>query len=181
MIPLAIEIRDSHAGDRAELERLYPAAFPEENLLGLLRDLLEAPAGVISLSALRDARLVGHVALSLCDVGAVPGRVALLGPLAVDPPVQRHGIGRALITAARERAGAQGVSKICVLGDPGYYGRHGFTAERAVLPPWPLPPEWDGAWQSLDTGGGETVSAGTVPAGTLAVPPHWAHRAYWTP
>ncbi|MGB0627212.1 MAG: hypothetical protein ACPGQ5_11645 [Alphaproteobacteria bacterium] len=35
-----IEIRESDPADTAAIERLYPAAFPDEDLLPLLRNLL---------------------------------------------------------------------------------------------------------------------------------------------
>lgn len=40
--------------------------------------------------------------------------------------------------------------RVLVLGDPRYYRRFGFAPEAATLPPYELPAEWVGAWQSID-------------------------------
>ncbi|NJO38567.1 MAG: N-acetyltransferase, partial [Rhizobiales bacterium] len=58
----------------------------------------------------------------------------------------------------------------------GYYRRLGFLPESQVLPPYPLPAEWRGAWQSLSLG-----SAGGPCRGELAVPAPWLRPALWQP
>ena len=176
MNPVAVEIRATTAGDLGALERLYPAAFPEEDLRPIVRDLLAAPDGVVSLVALRDGGIIGHVALSLCGVGGHPGAVALLGPLAVVLDHQRQGVGRELVRAGLAEMRKCGVQRVCLLGDPAYYSRLGFRVERAVLPPYELPPGWDSAWQSVDL---LDVPPGL--SGTLDLPPHWRNPAYWGP
>lgn len=42
-----------------------------------------------------------------------------------------------------------GTARVYVLGDPAYYSRFGFEPDVNVRPPYPLPGEWRGAWQSL--------------------------------
>ncbi len=171
-----ISIRPAAAGDRPALEALYRAAFPEEDLLALLRALLEAPDDVQSRVAARDSEPVGHVALTACRVAPAGVGVALLGPLAVLPAWQRRGIGGRLVAAAFEAAEAAGLGTVFVLGDPAYYGRFGFGADAHVAPPYPIPDDWREAWQSLVLPG-----AAPPPAGTLAVPAPWRRRALWAP
>ena len=61
----APEIQLNSASDRAAMARLYPAAFPDEDLLPLVSDLLDLPSGVLSLEAQLSGHLVGHVLFSL--------------------------------------------------------------------------------------------------------------------
>ncbi len=80
----------------------------------------------MSLVAVRDGRLVGHVAFSPVAIGAGGEGWHGLAPLAVWPGCQRQGIGAALVRAgldALRRAGARGC---VVLGEPAYYARFGF-------------------------------------------------------
>ena len=168
------DIRKTTSADDAELERLYGNAFPDEDLVPLVTQLIAEPGEVLSLVAETDAAAAGHVAVTLCRVGdGTP--VALLGPLAVAPAHQRQGLGRRLIDAAIAGSRDWSVAQINVLGDPGYYGRFGFQADERVLPPFPLPPEWRGAWQM------RPLDCRIQAAGTLAVPGFWNDPALWLP
>lgn len=71
--------------------------------------------------------------------------VLVLSPLAVDPAVQRQGIGSALVRAGLARADAMGESLVVLQGSPRYYPRFGFRDARTLgiemaLPDW-APPE----------------------------------------
>ena len=55
----------------------------------------------------------------------------LLGPLAVDPAYEGKGIGSALMRAAILEAKKRGHGAIVLVGDPAYYERFGFFADRA--------------------------------------------------
>lgn len=170
------EIRENAKQDSDAIEALYPRAFPDEDLVPLVLSLLKEPETALSLVASADDEVVGHVMFTYCRVADGKSSAALLAPLAVDPAWQRRGIGTALVEDGLSRLRDKGVQWVCVLGDPGYYGRLGFLAERRIAPPYPLPPEWDGAWQSLTLG-----EADGHPSGTLAVPVQWQQRALWAP
>lgn len=170
-----IEIRIGQPGNLATLETLYPAAFPDEDLLPLVRALLAEPGSlVLSLVASVGQTLVGHILLTLCGVQGCDAKVALLGPLAVAPDYQQAGVGAALIQAGLREVETYGVSRVLVLGDPAYYSRFGFTPESEVVPPYPLPDEWREAWQSLPLG-----AATEQVAGELLVPSAWREPALW--
>jgi len=64
-----IEIRVSRPGDRAALQRLYPAAFPDEDLLPVVDELLKDEPNVLSLVATRQENVIGHIAFIRCTVG----------------------------------------------------------------------------------------------------------------
>lgn len=171
-----VEIRESAPDDGAAIEALYPEAFPDEDLLPLVRDLLREPSVTLSLVATSGATLVGHVIFTECHVAESSGTDALLAPLAVKQAWQRQGIGSALVRAGLLLLQDAGVNQVYVLGDPAYYARLGFRAETGAMPPYELPPEWAGAWQSQSLAG--------VPRsrpGKLLLPRAWLNPALWAP
>lgn len=167
-------MRSSVPADHAAIEALYPLAFPDEDLLPVVRELLKNPLITISLVAELSGEIIGHVAFTDCSQ-ADGSAAALLAPLAVAPDHQRRGIGSALVQAGLAQVKSRGIGLVCVLGDPGYYKRFGFAAEELVTPPYPLPPQWQGAWQSVCREASVHRSAGR-----LDVPAFWQRRALWS-
>jgi putative acetyltransferase len=171
------EIRESELSDFAEIERLYPDAFPNEELRPLVKALLQDTPSVLSLVAIAGrSALIGHIVFTPCSVAGGSDGVALLGPLAVAPAWQKRGVGSALVRAGLDWLRSADFYKIFVLGDPAYYGRFGFDAERSVVPPFPLPEEWRVAWQSISL-----RSTASRLQGTLSVPPAWNEPTLWAP
>lgn len=169
-----LEIRASGHQDAAALESLYPEAFPDEDLLPLVRDLASDAAVAVSLVGTIDTRIVGHAIFTRCGVVGNDLDAALLGPLAVAPAWQKRGIGRAIVRAGLRRLDEARVDRVFVLGDPAYYRRLGFRPESSVEPPFPLPAEWAGAWQS------QSLRATARPCkGKLSVPRQWLRPALW--
>jgi putative acetyltransferase len=138
-------IRRETPNDVGAIRSIIGAAFvrperpgmlpPEVTLVEELRasnDWLPA----LSLVAVNsEGDVAGHV---LCTRGRVDSAPVLaLGPLAVDPDQQRHGVGRALMHAILGAAEALDEPLIGVLGDPGYYSRFGFrlAEEYGIKPP----------------------------------------------
>ena len=170
------DIRESQPNDLALLETLYPAAFPEEDLLPLVRELHGKEPQAFALVAVADGVLLGHVVFTICGFAGSDEKLALLGPLAVAPARQRQGLGKALVQAGLKRLEESGTRRVYVLGDPGYYGRFGFAADHRVAPPYPLPKEWREAWQSLGLQGDASSLTGE-----LQVPQSWRQPALWGP
>jgi len=169
-----LEIRDSVSADFGAIELLYPEAFPDEDLLPLVRDLLPDTAVVMSLVGTIDAQIVGHAIFTRCSIVGDSINAALLGPLVVAPALHRQGIGSAIVQAGFRQLENAGVNQVFVLGDPAYYGRLGFLPDSLVEPPYTLPPDWDGAWQSRSLGEPTTLCAGK-----LAVPQQWLQPSLW--
>lgn len=171
-----VGIRESTSDDLPEIESLYPLAFPDENLLPLVRDLLPDAANVLSLVAMIGSQLAGHVVFTRSRVAEDNERTALLGPLAVSPVYQRQGVGGTLVRAGLLRLEQESVDRVFVLGDPAYYGRFGFQPGAAVMPPYSLPAEWQDAWQSLSLAGSDLSRPGR-----LDLPDQWLQPSLWLP
>jgi len=171
-----LETRDSVPTDFGAIESLYPEAFPDEDLLPLIRDLLPEETVTISIVGEIDSRIVGHVIFTKCGVTGKRTGAALLGPLAVTPAWQGRGIGSALVRTGLRQLEGRDVRLVCVLGDPAFYGRLGFLPDSSIRPPFPLPAEYDGAWQSQKLG-----DMAAPHSGELSVPKQWLQPALWIP
>jgi putative acetyltransferase len=174
--PANLEIRNSTANDYGEILSLYPQAFPDEDLLPLVDALLKDEPVALSLVAATDRHILGHVIFTRCSASSNGVAVSLLGPLAVAPASQRQGVGSALVRAGFARVQEENASMVCVLGDPRYYQRFGFAPEYSLKPPYPPPPEWSDAWQSVSLERGQKLDEGM-----LIVPAPWQDPALWGP
>ena len=171
------DLRETTSDDMSALRTLYPAAFPEEDLVPLVCRLLDDTENVLSLVAISDGVLVGHIAFTRCDVVQGGDRISLLGPLAVAPSAQKQGIGSRLVRGGFERLASMGCHQVQVLGDPDYYRRFGFEQDDDLMPPYNLPAAWRPAWQSVLV----TEAAGSRLKGRLSVPPAWREKSLWLP
>ena len=124
-------IRREEPADVAAIRRVNERAFggtAEANAIDLLRD---RGAATLSLVAVIDDRVVGHLFFSPVTIESIDRTWPGLGlaPLSVLPEYQRQGIGTALILTGLEECRRLGHERIIVLGHPAYYPRFGF--ERA--------------------------------------------------
>lgn len=125
-------IRRERAGDAAMVAEVVASAFAtpdnaqpvEVRLLAALRDST-AWLPRLSLVALQDEQVVGHVVCSRAWVGQAD--VLALGPLAVRPKWQRSGVGSALMHAVLAAAEARDEPLVALLGHADYYPRFGFV------------------------------------------------------
>ena len=170
-----LEIRKYRPGDAAGIEQLYVDAFPDEDLLSLVKELLDTGQSVMSLVGIRKKAIVGHISFTFCGIEGGTDKAALLGPLAVTPALHKQGVGSALVQAGFQQMENARTGYILVLGDPAYYSRFGFKAEDKVTTPYPLPTEWIGAWQSFKLSDAEAPHEGR-----LSVPEPWRQIALWT-
>jgi len=171
---VTLTIRPARPEDLAPVTAFYPLAFPEEDLIPLVRALWNDPPEAIHLVAEGEDGPTGHIAFTICGIDGQTQRVALLGPLAVHPSFQKQGVGTSLIDEGINRLIDAKVSAVYVLGDPAYYGRQSFAPETNIKPPYPLPDEWLPAWQ-----GRVLATVDPIP-GRLAVPPAWQNPALWS-
>ncbi len=132
-----MEIRDVMPAEEPAAEEVVAAAFGEPadgRVVQMMRALQAGGAARASLVAVVDEELVGHVGLSRgwVDARRELVEVAVLSPLSVRPDRQRHGVGTALLAAARETAGDRGLPAVFLEGSPYYYGPRGFSSASAL-------------------------------------------------
>src|SRR4051794_27786819 len=125
-------IRGERASDVAAREALLDAAFGANRQLRTCQRLRDgrAPAQGLAFTAVRAGKLAGT--LRLWHVHAASAPALVLGPLAVDASCRALGIGAALIRHALAAATARGHGAVILLGDAAYYGRFGFSADKAA-------------------------------------------------
>jgi putative acetyltransferase len=124
-----LSIRAEKAPDARAIRAVHLAAFaPRSNEADLVDLLRQNGQATISLVALEEGRLAGHVLFS--PIAISPAQPALrglgLGPLAVLPELQRHGIGTRLAMRGLEVARDADYDFAVLLGAPAYYQRFGF-------------------------------------------------------
>lgn len=177
-------IRLAEPADAAPINNLMRAAFGAaegkeigELVADLLLDVTAEPR--FSLVAVHDASVVGHVLFTRADVESPQGRVrgSILAPLAVLPDYQSRGIGGRLIAEGVARLQASDATLLFVLGDPGYYRRHGFrpAAGMGLQAPYPMAAEQADAWmvQPLRPGHAGGVRGRVACAVSLMDPRLW--------
>ena len=174
----AFSIDRENAGDVVARERLLDRVMGEARFRKSSEKLRRGrlPAEGLALVA-RDAdgHVIGTVRLWNVEAGVDadgnPVPALLLGPLAVDCAHEGKGIGGALMRAAITEARDRGHGAVLLVGDPEYYERFGFFADKArhLLMPGPferrrfLALELKDGW--LDGAAGILVASGTRLAG----------------
>ena len=137
MSDLSLTILPEKPNDADAIERLHERTFgPGRFVLSAYRlrehvdHLLE-----LSFTARIGTLLVGSVRqLPIC-IGDTPA--LMLGPLTVEPPFRKRGVGRALLDRALEDAKKAGHRLVLLVGDETYYSRVGFKTVpkgRATMP-----------------------------------------------
>src|SRR5437763_13415118 len=126
MNDLSLTILPETAKDAQAIERLHERTFgPGRFVLSAYR-LREHVDHLLDLSftARIGTLLVGSVRQLPVCIGDTPA--LLLGPLTVEPPFRKRGIGRALLGGALAEARAKGHRLVLLVGDEAYYSRVGF-------------------------------------------------------
>ncbi len=123
-----LSIRDSRAEDREAIGKVENLAYRRTEVADLSRAMILAPVDTISLVAVIDDTVIGHVLLTRIEG---PDRALALAPLAVGPAWRDMQIGTELVRAALDRARSDGWRCVFVLGMPDFYGRFGFLSRLA--------------------------------------------------
>ncbi len=125
-------IRNESGADHVVIAELNRRAFGG-NLESELIDRLRADKLVLASLVAVDAydHILGHILFSRVMVqtrkGEIP--VASLAPMCVEPEVQRHGIGSALVRHGIRACRRLGESAIIVVGHPNFYAENGFSRD----------------------------------------------------
>ncbi|MGF6092376.1 GNAT family N-acetyltransferase [Pseudomonas sp. 18173] len=149
-----VTIRLEQDQDIDTITRLTEAAFQNVEHSGhteqfIVNALRRADQLAVSLVAVENDAIIGHVAISPVTVSSGSTGWYGLGPISVWPNCQGQGIGSALMKAALAQLQQLGAAGCVLLGDPGYYGRFGFRAHTG-LELSGVPPEY---FQALSFGG----------------------------
>lgn len=172
-------IREASSEDRAALLHVHTLAFSQDEEALLVDALISDPSAQPALSLLAEDNevVIGHALFTNVELVGCTELVAaaILAPLAVIPPAQRSGVGRALIERGCEVLATRGVRLLFVLGDPNYYNKSGFTAALAhgLQAPYEIQPE--AAWMVRVLTG---PAIGSMPA-TVRCAAALAPEKYW--
>ncbi len=126
---MMIVIREETAVDIPSIHQINTAAFGRMGEADLVDKLRQRGAFTLSLVAVADEQLVGHVLFSPVVIEGDCGiwTAVALGPVAVLPDYQNRGIGDQLIRAGLAACLERGDDVVAVLGHPNYYPRFGFV------------------------------------------------------
>ena len=120
-------IRPEQPADTPAVRRVLESAFATAAEADLVERLRRNAKSVIALVAADEGEVVGHIVFSPVALDPLAGAVGLgLGPLAVLPDHEKHGVGRRLVQNGLAACHSWGAGFVTVLGDPDYYGRFGF-------------------------------------------------------
>jgi putative acetyltransferase len=127
-----IKVRPETPEDIPGIRKVNESAFPTQEEADLVDLCRERGKVVLSLAALVEGKVVGHVLFTPVTLDPPhPGWRGLgLGPIAVEPKLQGKGIGSRLMTIGLEICRGQGFDFVVLLGAPRYYTRFGFIPGR---------------------------------------------------
>jgi putative acetyltransferase len=142
---MTILIRPEQAADTARIAEVTELAFRHAaHTCGREHHLVEAlrasGALVLSLVAVAELGIVGHVAASPVTVSDSTGAWFGIGPISVLPQCQRQGIGSRLMASALAQLRAEGARGGVLVGDPRFYARFGFRSDDTLVVPG-VPPQ----------------------------------------
>jgi predicted N-acetyltransferase YhbS len=110
------------------VEHLLDVAFGTDRFIRTAYRMRDGVAAIpeLSFAAVERGKLLGTLQswpVMLLTPEGMQHRMTLVGPVAVDPALQRGGIGRALMTQLMNAARDSGYDALVMIGDPEYYGR----------------------------------------------------------
>lgn len=153
---LTLVVRKERPADIGPIRELVSAAFPSPAEAALVDSLRAAGRLTISLVAVDDGSVVGHVAFSPIAVDGVTLGLGL-APLAVRVDRRGRGVGAELVRGGLELCRNVAVGLVVVLGEPRYYARFGFEPARRL--------ELRDEYQAGDAFQAVELVNGTIPPG----------------
>jgi putative acetyltransferase len=150
-----MQIREATTEDAESIKNVHLQAFDDSEaqlVSDLAINLLNSshPVKTISLVALIDTEIVGHVAFSPVFLESTNLHIGyILAPLAVSPKFQKNKIGSSLVNSGLDIISNTGSFIVFVYGDPRYYSRFGFETASAskFIPPHAL--QFPEGWQAF--------------------------------
>lgn len=121
-------IRIMVQADKPAVKDLTTRAFGRPDEADIIDQLERNGDVTLQMVAEMDGQIVGHILFYPMGVFGKLGAVGL-GPMSVDPWVQKEGIGKALVNAGLNMLKEGGASIVFVLGHDWFYPKLGFTEE----------------------------------------------------
>ena len=138
-------IREERPNDRAAVRDVNIRAFGQLVEADLVDTLRERAGRFLSLVAIKDDHVVGHILFTPVMITGEDMIVEGMGlaPMAVLPGYQRQGIGSELVRAGIARLATTACPFVIVLGHPSYYPRFGFepASRHGIRSEWEVPDE----------------------------------------
>ncbi|MFC0186822.1 GNAT family N-acetyltransferase [Fictibacillus aquaticus] len=142
-----ITIRPEQIQDIAAIREVNDLAFKGENESKLVEAIRQSEFFVpeLSLVALHDNQVIGHILFSIISIETEAGPVPTLAlaPMSVRPQYQNQGIGSSLVKEGLQKCRQLGYKHTAVLGHPEFYSKFGFTPSvtKGIAAPFPVPDE----------------------------------------
>lgn len=129
-----VQIRLEEPRDRDAVRDLLAACFPGFGEADLVDQLRRDGDIVLSLAAEDEGVVIGYVAFSRLKIEGGEGTspAVALAPLAVYTEYQSQGVATRLVREGHACLAYMGEKLAVVLGEPGYYGRFGYSHRRAA-------------------------------------------------
>ena len=133
------EIRKENSTDYGVIRLITEVAFREMPYAGgdeqiVIERLRTANALTLSLVAVVEEEVVGHIAFSPAKAADDSCPWFALGPVSVLPDLQRQGIGSVLIESGLGQIEDLGALGCILTGNPNYYRRFGFALSPKNVP-----------------------------------------------
>ena len=132
-----MEIRRECPEDRLAIHQLTtdafaPMSYSDGTEPAIIDDLRAAGNLTLSLVTIKDDTVVAHVAFSPVTIGNDTNSWYGLGPVSVQPKLQRSGIGTALINEGLRVLEGMNADGCALIGNPKYYRRFGFVSDGSI-------------------------------------------------
>lgn len=125
-------VRAERAADLDAIRRVNEEAFGREVEAHIVERLRKRGALTVSLVAVENGEVVGHIAFSPVTIESGPSSFEAmgLGPIAVLPAHQGKGVGSQLVRAGLDECRRLGYEVVFLVGHAEYYPRFGFVRAR---------------------------------------------------
>jgi putative acetyltransferase len=163
-----MHIREATIDDAESIKNVHLQAFDNSEaqmVSDMAVNLLNEnhPVKIISLVAIENDEIVGHVAFSPVFFESTHEHFGyILAPLAVSPKYQKNNIGSSLVKYGLDSISNKGAFIVFVYGDPQYYCRFGFKTDlaKSFMPPYTL--QYPEGWHALKLNSAVFPEGGTI-------------------